>query len=162
MEQATEVKMVVADYANPAHGSAMLALMNTYADELVDDKREPFNESLIEALGKRSYAFTILCYVDGEIAGLANCFESFSTFQGQPLINIHDFVVASAFRGRNISEALMAEIESHARQRQCCRITLEVLEGNDIAQHVYRKHGFGPYRLDDINGSALFWQKSLC
>jgi ribosomal protein S18 acetylase RimI-like enzyme len=40
-------------------------------------------------------------------------------------------------------------------------LTLEVLQGNQAAQNLYRKFGFADYQLAPENGNALFWQKSL-
>ena len=40
-------------------------------------------------------------------------------------------------------------------------MTLEVLEGNEIAQHAYRSFGFAGYELDPRMGKAMFWQKKL-
>jgi len=56
---------------------------------------------------------------------------------------------------------LFAEIEKTARARGCCKITLEVLEGNGIAKNAYKKQGYSDYQLDPKFGSALFWTKSL-
>ncbi len=37
---------------------------------------------------------------------------------------------------------MLRKVREIARQRGCCKITLEVLEGNDVAQAAYRKFGF--------------------
>ncbi len=37
---------------------------------------------------------------------------------------------------------MLQKVREIARQRGCCKITLEVLEGNDVAQAAYRKFGF--------------------
>ena len=41
------------------------------------------------------------------------------------------------------------------------KLTLEVLEGNSVAQSAYRAFGFEGYELDPQMGKALFWQKKL-
>lgn len=43
----------------------------------------------------------------------------------------------------------------------CCKLTLEVLEGNKLAQQVYRRFGFQGYELDPKMGRALFYEKKL-
>ena len=118
-------------------------------------------ENVARELSKLSYAFSVLSHVDGAPAGLVNCFESFSTFNCKPLINIHDIVVSSEFRGNSISQKMLATVEDIARKKGCCKITLEVLQGNVIAKHAYRKFGFHGYELDPALGKAEFWQKSL-
>ena len=103
----------------------------------------------------------MLAFIAGEPVGLVNCFEGFSTFACRPLVNVHDVVVIAAVRGQGISQKMLAKVEEIARQRGCCKITLEVLEGNEAAKGAYRKLGFSDYQLDPQMGRALFWQKAL-
>ena len=112
-------------------------------------------------LSKLPHAFSVICYVDGRPAGLVNCFEAFSTFKCKPLINIHDVIVIEAFRGIGISQRMLSMVEDIAKSKGCCKITLEVLEGNEIAKSSYAKFGFTGYELDPEMGKALFWQKNL-
>jgi ribosomal protein S18 acetylase RimI-like enzyme len=78
-----------------------------------------------------------------------------------PLVNIHDIVVLPKYRGRGISQFLLQEVEAIAREKGCCKLTLEVLEGNKVAQKAYTRFGFRDYVLDPSAGKALFWQKML-
>ena len=55
----------------------------------------------------------------------------------------------------------MAAVEQIARDKGCCKITLEVLQGNVVAQALYGKLGYAGYVLGDEGGHALFWQKKL-
>jgi ribosomal protein S18 acetylase RimI-like enzyme len=52
-------------------------------------------------------------------------------------------------------------VEELAGRLGCCKLTLEVLEGNSIAQAAYRSLGFDAYQLDPSLGKALFWEKKL-
>ena len=64
--------------------------------------------------------------------------------------------------GRPIDDAVSEETAQRiARQRGCCKVTLEVLEGNTSAQAAYRRAGFEGYQLDPVMGRAMFWQKWL-
>ena len=92
---------------------------------------------------------------------LANCFTSVSTFACLPLINIHDLVVLSDFRSKGVGQAMLAFVEAHARDLGCCKITLEVLSGNDHARRAYERFGFAAYSLDENTGQALFFHKPL-
>jgi ribosomal protein S18 acetylase RimI-like enzyme len=100
-------------------------------------------------------------YVDGEPAGLINCFEAFSTFKCKPLVNIHDVVVEKNFRGLGVSQLMLAKVEERAKEKGCCKVTLEVLESNKVAQNSYMKFGYDGYELDPKMGKALFWQKLI-
>jgi hypothetical protein len=42
-----------------------------------------------------------------------------------------------------------------------CVNTVEVLEGNDVAQAAYRKFGFDDSIFDPAHGRMLFWSKPL-
>ena len=94
-------------------------------------------------------------------AAVANCFEGFSTFACKPLVNIHDITVLPQYRGKGISQRVLEKIEAIARSKGCCKITLEVLGNNTVAQSAYKKFGFGAYELDPKAGSAQFWEKKL-
>ncbi|MDD7986440.1 GNAT family N-acetyltransferase [Lentisphaera marina] len=100
-------------------------------------------------------------YVDDQAAGLVNCFESLSTFTAKPLINIHDLMVHSDFRGLGLSQKLLERVEERAKEMGSCKITLEVLSGNKVAYRAYEKFGFSAYELDPSVGQALFLEKKL-
>ena len=61
----------------------------------------------------------------------------------------------------SIAAGALDEVEKIAKERNCCKITLEVLEGNTVAKGSYIKFGFGNYELDPAFGKAMFWEKEL-
>jgi ribosomal protein S18 acetylase RimI-like enzyme len=93
--------------------------------------------------------------------GLVNCIEGFSTFQCRPLVNVHDVAVLASHRGQRIAEQMLALVEAMARERGACKLTLEVLQGNQGARRLYERVGFAGYQLDPTMGQAQFWQKWL-
>ncbi|WP_062268957.1 GNAT family N-acetyltransferase [Endozoicomonas arenosclerae] len=158
------LEIFVADYSNPEHGQSIIELLDHYSRDPMGGGK-PLNsftrEHLVQELAKRPFAFSVLCHVDGKPAALANCMEGFSTFACKPLINIHDMVVHQSFRGQGLSQKVIEKVEQVGREKDCCKITLEVLEGNPVAQSAYRKLGFAGYELDDEHGQALFWEKKI-
>lgn len=159
-----EVLVLQASYTNPVHAQAIGFMLNHYAEDVMgggESLSVDNLEQLAIELAKRPHAFSVLAFVAGEPVGLVNCFEGFSTFQCRPLVNIHDVAVLSQYRGLGISQKMLAKVEEIARQRGCCKMTLEVLEGNEVAQGAYRKLGFAGYELDPLMGKAMFWQKTL-
>lgn len=112
-------------------------------------------------LRKRPTVLSFIAYQDGRAAGLINCVEGFSTFAGKPLLNIHDIVVHADLRRRGIARALLAHAEQTAVARGCCKLTLEVLDGNTGARKAYADFGFQGYQLDPAMGQALFMEKKL-
>ena len=156
--------IITADYQNPSHEADIINLMQAYANDPMGGGKPLADEvinNLCKQLAKRPYAFTLIGYIDGQAAGLITCFEQFSTFACQPLINIHDVVVLKPYRGRGISKQMLAKVEQIARQKGCCKLTLEVLAGNQVARAAYRRFGFSGYELSPETGQAEFWQKVL-
>ena len=157
-------KIIVVDYANPQHANDLVMLLDSYSRDPMGANQalsETTKRQLADELGKIPGAFSVICYVDNSPAGLANCLMGFSTFQCKPLVNIHDIAVHPDFRGKGLGPLLLAKTEKIARQRGCCRLTLEVLEGNQIARSAYQKFGFAGYQLDPKLGQAHFWEKTL-
>jgi ribosomal protein S18 acetylase RimI-like enzyme len=153
-----------ANLANPQQAQAVVHLLNAYALDPMGGG-EPLScfvqANLVAELQKRTNVLAILAMVGDEPAGLAICVEGFSTFACKPLLNVHDMVVLPQFRGRKLSQHILAKAQELAVQRGCCKLTLEVLQGNTLAQQAYRAFGFEPYQLDAQMGQAQFWQKAL-
>ena len=158
------MQLFEADLTIPEHARAVVYLLNSYAcspeggeKPLADDVQR----DLASVLHQRSDTVVVLAFENDQPAGLVICMEGFSTFACQPLLNIHDVFVASEFRGRGLSRQLFERVETIAKTRGCCKLTLEVLEGNQRACAVYTKLGFSGYELDPKMGRALFWEKKL-
>lgn len=158
------IVIIKLDYQNPDHGNDLIRLMGLYAGDPMGGGKElsdHVRQNLVAALSNIPGAFSILAY-DGDTAvGLITCFESFSTFACQPLINIHDVIVAPDYRGSGIVQLMLLKVEQIAIEKGCCKLTLEVLDGNHTAKRCYQKFGFSGYELDPASGRALFWEKKL-
>jgi ribosomal protein S18 acetylase RimI-like enzyme len=159
-----KIEVIQADYLNEQHQQEIPMLLNLYASDPMGGG-EPLSEeamdSLVPELAKLPHALSVICYVNGVPAGLVNCFEVFSTFQCKPIMNIHDVVVASEFRGHGICQKMFDKVEEIARERGCCKMTLEVLSKNEVAKSAYQNFGFSDYELDPEAGTALFWEKPI-
>jgi len=138
------------DYTCPHEAAALVALLDGYAQDPAGGG-EPLHPSvkqgLVDALHARPQAFSVMAWAEGEGAdftraqfaepavwprpvGLINCFEGFSTFACQPLVNVHDVVVVPEWRGHRIAQRMLQAVEVIARQRGACKLTMEVLSGN--------------------------------
>lgn len=158
------VEITLADYQNPKHRQAVVAMLDDYARDPMgggEPLPDETKENLVEEMAKREYVFSLLAFVDDKPVGLANCVEGFSTFAAKPVMNIHDIAVIKDFRGQGIAKRLLQEVETLAQFRGCVKLTLEVLEGNEPAKLAYDKFGFKPYQLDEATGKAEFWQKYI-
>lgn len=167
-----QLTVIQADYANPVHAASVISLLDAYAQDpagggtaLSDFVRS----NLIAQLALRPQVFSVLAFdtrggaeltVDMAV-GLANAIEGFSTFACRPLVNVHDLAVLASHRGQRVGEQLLTKVEDLARQRGACKVTLEVLSGNQSANRLYQRVGFAGYQLDPALGSAQFLQKWL-
>ncbi|HUW35893.1 MAG TPA: GNAT family N-acetyltransferase [Rhodocyclaceae bacterium] len=156
--------IVEADLADPHHAEAVLQLLNEYASDPMGGN-QPLSEfardNLVRELAARASIRVVLAFEGDDPAGIAVCIEGFSTFSCRPLVNIHDLAVSPRYRGLGIARALIARVEQIAVNMGCCKITLEVLEGNAPARALYRSCGFAAYQLDPELGRAMFLQRLL-
>ena len=102
-----------------------------------------------------------MTYKNHQPVGIATAILGFSTFSAKPLLNIYDLALIESYRGLGISQLLLAGIERLAIECDCCKVTLEVLEGNLAARQAYGKFGFSAYMLTSSMGNTMFWQKII-
>lgn len=159
-----QIELSPADYSNSRHRQDLIQLLDHYAQDPMGGATglsDFAKENLPGLLAAYPTAFSVLAWVDGQAAGLVNCFETLSTFKCKPLVNIHDVVVHKSYRGLGLSTRMLNMVEAIALERGCCKLTLEVLQGNTVAREAYRKFGFSGYQLDPKLGQAMFWEKEL-
>lgn len=158
------IKITIIDFKNAKHRHDLVFLLDSYASDPMGGG-EPLavekKAQLTDELAKLPHYIGFIAYDGDTPVALANCFMGFSTFACRPLINIHDFVVVDEFRGKGVSQQLMASIAEKAKSLDCCKITLEVLSGNQIAINAYEKFGFSLYQLDESAGTAQFMECKL-
>lgn len=155
----SEKKFLQVDLNNLIHCKQVLSLLNDYMeDEMGVSKSMPkeLGPKIIEGLKRHSAYLGFFVCVDGQFAALANCNLNYSTWQAEFLINIHDFIVAPNFRKQGVGEYLLNEIESYAKEKGYCKLSLEVRHDNLKAQNLYKKVGYS-----DCKSPMFFWQKQL-
>lgn len=156
--------ITIADLSLPSDAAAVVFLLNEYAKDGMGGKNALsafVKDNLVIELRKRPGAHLVLAFSSDKPIGLAICFEGFSTFSCKPLLNIHDVIVLPAYRGLGISKKLLAKAEKIAKSLGCCKLTLEVLEGNAVARAAYKSFGFSGYELSPEAGKAMFLQKTF-
>jgi len=139
------IEVFAGDILNEEHQQAMLTQLDFYMQDPMAEQGKMPDELALKVINgliaQPNYLF-FLAKCNGEYAGLANCFINFSTFKAKQLVNIHDFSVSPHFRKRGIGEAIMKKIIEHCRENGYCKVTLEVRNDNEKAQHLYQKMGF--------------------
>jgi diamine N-acetyltransferase len=120
---------------------------------------EATQEQLREALFvKTPRVFCDIAEADGNVAGFALWFYTFSTFRGRHGIYLEDLFVRPESRGRGIGKALLAHLARRCVDEDLGRLEWSVLDWNDPAIAFYR--GCGARLLDDwvmcrVDGTQL-------
>jgi GNAT superfamily N-acetyltransferase len=102
--------------------------------------------------------YSVICDVDGEAAGFALYFYSFSTWLGRHGLFLEDLYVTPELRGAGAGKALLKHLARLAVREGCGRFEWNVLDWNTPAIDFYEAFGARPqsewvgYRL---TGSAL-------
>lgn len=108
--------------------------------------------------GDRPYAEVLIAECEGEPAGFALFFHSYSTFLAQPGIYLEDLFVEPAFRKRGVATALLRHLAGLAVARDCGRLEWSALEWNRLAIDFYLKLGaveMDAWRIYRLTGRAL-------
>jgi len=161
---AVDVDIVEADLSRAAHQQAVVDLIDAYAaDPMGDGQPLPtaVRDALIPGLRRHPTTLIFLAYQGDKAIGIAVCFLGFSTFAARPLINIHDLAVLPEHRGLGVGRRLLQAVEQKARDLDCCKLTLEVLEYNRRARGLYESVGFAQSMQLEEAGGALFFAKLL-
>ena len=158
-----QLEILAADFTNPVHVTGVLDVLNSYASDPISGGKPlgaEVQERLIPGLRDHPTCFVLLALDDRRAVGVAVCFFGFSTFQARPLLNIHDLAVVPESRGKGIGRALLSEVEKHAREQGCCKLTLEVQDDNQRARRLYESCGFADFVVGDADVTR-FLSKSL-
>jgi len=92
--------------------------------------------------GKRFDAW--LAITDGQAAGYALVFETYSSFLARPVLYLEDIFVLPSRRGSGIGKDLFRFLVAEAKRRGCGRLEWVVLDWNTGAKRFYRKLGARP------------------
>jgi GNAT superfamily N-acetyltransferase len=117
-------------------------------------------EALLEAalFGPKPVAEALIADLDGEPAGFALFYTSFSTWQCIPGIWLEDLVVRERFRGAGVGGALVRGLAALTLERGCGRLEWAVLDWNAPAIGFYDRLGASAvddWRLRRLDGEAL-------
>jgi ribosomal protein S18 acetylase RimI-like enzyme len=106
-------------------------------------------EEMIEALASHADMTALVAEMGGVLAGLmvwaAHLDDTFIEEEFRRYGRVEDIVVAAAFRGQGVGQALLAEAERLTREAGMARLRLSVLSGNDQALDAYGRFGFRDY-----------------
>jgi L-amino acid N-acyltransferase YncA len=149
--------------ATPADVPAILSLIRELAEyEKAAHEVRATEEDLRAALfGDSPAVFVHIAEQDGEIAGFALWFLTFSTWRGVHGIYMEDLYVRPQHRGGGLGLALMGELAGICAERGYQRLEWSVLDWNEPSIGFYDKLGavrqdeWLKYRLADEPLQAL-------
>jgi diamine N-acetyltransferase len=127
--------------------------------EKLEDKVAATEEGIRSALfGPAPRVFCDLAEADGQVAGFALWFFTFSTFVGRHGIYLEDLFVRPEFRGQGLGKALIRNLARRCVAENLGRFEWSVLDWNEPAIQFYRAQG--ARLLDDwticrVEGEAL-------
>jgi GNAT superfamily N-acetyltransferase len=94
--------------------------------------------------GPKPAAEVLIAYLDGEAAGLAIFFATYSTFLGKPGIYLEDLFVEPKFRGYGVGKALLVHLAKLTLERGGARFEWSVLNWNEPSIQFYQRLGAEP------------------
>lgn len=117
-------------------------------------------ESLLaeQLFDERPAAEVVMAEVDGEPAGFALFFPTFSTFLGRRGLYLEDLFVRPAFRNLGLGRRMMGHLARLAVARGCGRFEWSVLDWNESAIRFYRSlgaAGMDGWTVQRVDGAAL-------
>lgn len=150
-------------FATPADAGTILRFIR----ELAEYEREPDAvradvPTLEMQLAQEPPPFEcLLAEIDGEPAGFALFFHTYSTWRARRGIHLEDLWVVPEARRRGVGRALLARLAAIAEERGCARLEWAVLDWNELAMSFYRSLGavelreWKTFRLSDGALAAL-------
>ena len=135
--------------ARPADVPTILQLIGALADyeRLAHEVAATETDLRRHLFSERPAAEVLLAESDGQSAGFALYFQTYSTFTGQPGLYLEDLFVRPEHRGNGIGKALLRQLASIAVERGYARMEWAVLDWNQPAIDFYDSLGARP--LDD-------------
>jgi len=117
--------------------------------------------AFLRELTENIYADYIVAAVRGRVIGYAGMWVVIDE------AHVTNIAVHPEFRGRGIGERLLCELFVRAKARGARRMTLEVRPSNEVARHLYEKHGFVArglrkgYYSDTGEDAIIMWKYDL-
>ena len=146
--------------AVPADAPLILALIRELAEyERLSHEVDATEGMIAAALFTRSpRVFCEIAEWEGEPAGFALWFYSFSTFRGRHGLYLEDLFVRPVFRGKGIGKALLVHLANQCIANGWSRLQWSVLDWNEPSIAFYRSLGalaLDGWTKNRLEGAAL-------
>lgn len=129
--------------AAPGDAGLILAFIRALADyeNLLGEVEATEADLARDLFGPDPKVFCDIAEWDGEPAGFALWFHTYSTFQGRHGIWLEDLYVDPALRGKGIGKALLAHLARRCLEGDLGRLEWWVLDWNDPSIRFYEAQG---------------------
>lgn len=154
-----QVRVELADLAEPADAAATVACLASYALDPMGGGHalsHEVRERIVPGLRATPGARVWLARSGAQPLGVCVVLAGFSTFAAQPRWNVHDLAVVPEARGLGLGRRLLQAVIAAAEAEGCSAVSLEVREDNAPARHLYASLGFG-----DGDAPMDFWVRPL-
>jgi len=94
--------------------------------------------------GENKFAEVIIAFDETTPVGFALFFYNYSSFKAKPGVYLEDLFVEPQYRGKGFGKALLEEVISIAKQKNCGRVEWSVLDWNTPAIDFYKSMGATP------------------
>lgn len=117
--------------------------------------------AFLRELTENIYADYLVAVVGDRIVGYAGMWIVIDE------AHVTNVAVHPDLRGHHVGERMMIELFARAKQRGALKMTLEVRTSNDVAKHLYEKHGFVSrglrknYYSDTGEDAIIMWKYDL-
>src|SRR6478672_2431065 len=139
----TQPEGIVIRKATANDADLLISLILGLAEfERLEPPDQAAQERLVaDAFGPHPRFEVFLAQTEGNVAGYAFVFETYSTFLALPTLYLEDLFVLPEFRGRRVGYALMLFVAREAVRRGCGRLDWVVLDWNQSAINFYERLG---------------------
>lgn len=128
--------------AVPADLDAVSALFDQYRQFQGRPADLPACRAFLHARFEHGQSVVFLGEVQGQAAGFAQLYPSFSSTALARVFILNDLFVVPAARRTGLASALLDAVERHAQAFGACRLSLNVARDNLPAQQLYQARGW--------------------
>lgn len=125
-----------------AQSTDLEAIHDLVRELAVYEKAEPEFVATLADYQKDFAAGVFSCHVatvDGQVAGMALYYMTYSTWKGK-MLYLEDFVVSESYRRLGLGQMLFDAFLEEAKKQECRLVKWQVLDWNEPALHFYRKN----------------------